>query len=266
MPGSSMMVIKKQADIVNKHENALLEGKAMETTDKHAGILAAGTLRSGFRARPFVQLQATIAKKMRRKRFVLFESLISALARPLTVLDVGGVQEFWEWMELIRDDIKVVLYNISPAVSKHSTLISRVGDARDMREFKDKEFQVVFSNSVIEHVGTYQQQHQMADEVQRVGEKYYVQTPNRYFPIEPHFLFPFFQFLPLGFRVFLVTHFNVGWRGRIRDKREALEAVKEIRLLNEKELKQLFPGASIHKEKFLGLTKSFIVYKGWESQ
>jgi len=235
----------------------------METTDKQTSILP-GRSASSSPVRKFIQLQADLAIRMRRKRIVLFVSLLSSLTRPLTILDVGGVQEFWQWVGLIRDDMKIVLYNVSPAESKHSTLISMVGDARNMREFKDKEFQVVFSNSVIEHVGTYRHQRQMAEEVQRVGERYYVQTPNRYFPIEPHFLFPFFQFLPLYFRIFLVAHFNLGWRGKILDKREAVEAVKEIRLLTEKELKQLFPGAMIRREKFLGLTKSFIVYKGWE--
>lgn len=215
--------------------------------------------------RKLVELQALIARNMRKKRIALFESLISHLSRPLHILDVGGEERFWEIVGLVDEDAKILLYNVTPSEVKYSTLTSMVGDARDMRQFTDKQFQIVFSNSVIEHVGTYAQQQQMAEEVKRVGERYYVQTPNRYFPIEPHFLFPFFQFLPLSVRIFLVTHFNVGWRGRISDKQEALQAVKEIRLLTESELKYLFPGANIYKEKFFGLTKSFIVYKGWEA-
>jgi hypothetical protein len=216
--------------------------------------------------RKLVEIQALFARKMRKKRIALFESLISRLPRPLNILDVGGEQRFWEIVGLIKEDAKILLYNVSPSEVSYSNLVAMVGDARDMREFKDKQFQIVFSNSVIEHVGTYAHQRQMAQEVQRVGERYYVQTPNRFFPMEPHFLFPFFQFLPVSFRVFLVTHFNLGWRGKIRDRQEALQAVNEIRLLTEKELEQLFPGAKIYREKLLGLTKSFIVYKGWELQ
>lgn len=212
-----------------------------------------------------LEVQAAFAGKLRKKRFTIFESLISSLPRPLSILDVGGEQHFWEHMGFIKDDVKITLYNVSRTEVRYPSLTSMVGDARDMREFKDKEFDIAFSHSVIEHVGTYLQQCRMAEEVQRVGRRYYVQTPNRFFPIEPHFLFPFFQFLPLSFRAFLVTHFNLGWKGKIPSKQEALQAVKEIRLLTEKELKNLFPGAKIYKEKFLGLTKSFTVYKGWEA-
>lgn len=214
--------------------------------------------------RTFIEVQAAVARKMRKKRIALFTSLIAKLPRPLHILDVGGEQRFWEIVGLIHEDAQILLYNVVPAEVSYPNLVNRTGDARDMREFSDRQFQIVFSNSVIEHVGSYAHQRQMAQEVQRVGERFYVQTPNRYFPLEPHFLFPFFQFLPVSFRVYLVTHFNLGWRGKIQDRQEALEAVNEIRLLTEKELKQLFPGAQIYREKLLGLTKSFIVYKGWE--
>lgn len=216
--------------------------------------------------RKLIAIQAAFARKMRKKRIALFTSLITRLPRPLQILDVGGEQRFWEIVGLIHEDAQILLYNVAPAHVSYPNLVARTGDARDMREFPDKQFQIVFSNSVIEHVGTYAHQRQMAQEVQRVGERFYVQTPNRYFPLEPHFLFPFFQFLPVSLRVFLVTHFNLGWRGKIRDRQAALEAVNEIRLLTEKELKLLFPGARIYKEKLLGLTKSFIVYNGWELQ
>ncbi len=233
----------------------------METTDKYtnhqSGIAPVSKL---------IEAQAVFARGMRKKRIAHFESLITPLRKPLTILDVGGTQAFWKLVGLINDDLKITLYNVSHFNVSYPTLVSMAGDARDMQEFKDKEFQIVFSNSVIEHVGSFAQQRQMADEVQRVGDRFYVQTPNRYFPLEPHFLFPFFQFLPVSFRVFLVTHFNLGWRGNIPDRQEALRAVQEIRLLTEKELKDLFPGAKIYKEKLLGLTKSFIVYKGWEFQ
>jgi len=231
----------------------------METTGKHARNLSRVSSK-----RKLVEAQAAFARKMRKKRIALFQSLISSLTRPLHILDVGGTQEFWEQMGLIKDDVEITIYNVLLIETSYPGLVSMAGDARNMREFKDKEFQIVFSNSVIEHVGTYAHQRQMAEEVQRVGERYYVQTPNRFFPLEPHFLFPFFQFLPVRLRVFLVTHFNLGWRGNIPDKQEALQAVQEIRLLTEKELKNLFPGAKMYKEKLLGLTKSFIVYKCWD--
>ncbi len=199
--------------------------------------------------------------KIRQKRFDFFKSFISSLPRPLSILDVGGTQEFWEKMEFIRDDVQVVLYNLSSSETSYPSLISMAGDARNMRKFKDGEFDIAFSNSVIEHVGTYEQQRQMAAEVQRVGKRYFVQTPNRYFPIEPHVLLPFFQFLPFRLRVFLLTHFKSPWGWKISSRQEAIQYVNDIRLLTEKEFRSLFPGARIYKERFLGLTKSFIAYK-----
>ena len=206
----------------------------------------------------------SIQTRIRKKRFAFFQSLISSLPRPLNVLDVGGTQEFWEKVGFIKPDVSILLYNLTQAETPYSQMKSMAGDARNMHEFKDKEFDVVFSNSVIEHVGTYQQQRQMAEEVQRVSKRYCVQTPNRYFPIEPHVLLPFFQFYPFGLKVFILSHFKTPWGWKIETKEEAIEYVNEIRLLTEKELRILFPGAKIYKERFLGFCKSLTMYKGWD--
>jgi hypothetical protein len=103
----------------------------------------------------------------------------------------------------------------------------------------------------------------MAREVKRVGMRYFVQTPNKYFPIEPHFLFPCFQFLPVPVRTWLLQHFHLGWRGRVADPQAARASVNSVRLLTRAELTDLFPEASLFEEKLLGLTKSFVVYAGW---
>jgi Methyltransferase domain len=201
---------------------------------------------------------ASIAINFRRKRFEFFKSLLASLPRPLHILDVGGTQIFWEIMGFIQDDIHLTILNTEPVEATCSNVTTIVGDARDMHELKDKQFEVVYSNAVIEHVGNFKQQRQMAEEVQRVGKRYIVQTPNRYFPIEPHVLIPFFQFFPLKLKVFTATHSpDWGW------KASHIEELSTIKLMSEKELRSVFPGAQIFKEDFLGLTKSFILYKGW---
>jgi 2-polyprenyl-3-methyl-5-hydroxy-6-metoxy-1,4-benzoquinol methylase len=139
---------------------------------------------------------------------------------------------------------------------------SIAGDARSVQA-DDSSSDVVFSNSVIEHVGTYQDQLQMAKEVCRVGRHYFVQTPNNYFPLEPHFLFPFFQFLPIRLRVLLLQNFNLGWFVKTPDQAKAMEIVEGIRLLSKREFVSLFPKASIYKEKVFGMTKSYVAYGGW---
>lgn len=202
--------------------------------------------------------------RLRRTRFALFRSLAETLPRPYTVLDVGGTEIFWEIMGYTKErDVSIVLLNLDRAPTSYPQFSSIIGDGRNMREFEDDQFDIVCSNSVIEHVGDLEDQRQMAKEITRVGKKYFVQTPNRYFPIEPHFLFPFFQFLPFALRVFLVRHFDLGWfaMGGVPDKASAEEIVRSIRLLTERELRQLFPDGTIYREKLLGLTKSFVVYR-----
>jgi ubiquinone/menaquinone biosynthesis C-methylase UbiE len=160
-----------------------------------------------------------------------------------------------------QDDVKIVLLNLYPIAATHDSFVSLVGDAKNMKEFEDESFDVVFSNSVIEHVGGFEQQRQMANEVRRVGKRIFLQTPNRYFPIEPHFLFPLFQFLPTRFQVYIIQHFSPGWLGKAADREQANKIVSSIRLLTKKELGILFPGVSIHQEKAFGLAKSFVVEK-----
>lgn len=95
----------------------------------------------------------------------------------------------------------------------------------------------------------------------RVGRALWIQTPNRWFPIEPHFLTPFIHWLPKRLRKRLVRNFTV-WGLVTRPTIEtAHEIVDEIRLLSAKELRELFPGCEIVRERFLGLTKSLIVVR-----
>jgi ubiquinone/menaquinone biosynthesis C-methylase UbiE len=138
---------------------------------------------------------------------------------------------------------------------------SIVGDACNLSGMNDQSFDIVFSNSVIEHLYTKEQQKKMANEVARVGKSYFIQTPNKYFPIEPHWLFPFFQFLPFSIQVFLTQHFTLGNIKKTNNKEAAINLVKEVRLVSKKDFESLFKDAKIYKEKIIGLTKSFTAYK-----
>lgn len=209
----------------------------------------------------------SLSNRFRRKRIESFARLLEQDDRPLKILDIGGTQIFWEMMGFLSksEDIEIWVLNLKEEQVKHRDLKMIVGDARNMAEFNDREFDIVFSNSVIEHLSTFEDQRRMANEVKRLGKKYYVQTPNKYFPIEPHFLFPFFQFLPLSMQLFLVTHFKAARGKNIKNRQIAKERITSIRLLTKGELKELFPEANISKEKFLGLTKSFIATYGWDS-
>jgi len=206
----------------------------------------------------------SLATAMRRKRFALFERLLATVPLPLTILDVGGAENFWERMGFAdRPGIAVTVLNIEAMPTRREHFQAVIGDATNMSIFRDKTFDVVFSNSVIEHVGDFEQQRRMAMEVRRVGHRYFLQTPNYYFPLEPHFLFPGFQWLPRDVRVALIRRFNLGWIKRIPEQAEAQRLIDSTRLLRRQELHALFPQASWYEEKIMGLTKSFVVYEGW---
>ena len=201
----------------------------------------------------------SVASRLRRRRFQLFRALVEPLEAPIRVLDVGGTAGFWrmvppEW----KSDLRITLLNLTHPDEVPEGFESVEGDARDLKGFDDASFDVVFSNSVIEHVGTAEDQRRMAAEVRRVGRRHYVQTPNRRFLIEPHFQFPLFQYLPEALRVGLVRRFALGWYPRLPDPEEAAELVRSIRLMTRSEFAGLFPGSTIVTERLFGLPKSFI--------
>ena len=118
--------------------------------------------------------------------------------------------------------------------------------------FEDRLFDIAFSNSVIEHMPPAAQQ-LFAAEIRRVAGRYFVQTPNRWFPIEPHYQLPFFQFLPRRVRRALNARFTLGW--------QAKGEWEEITLLTAGDLRRLFPDAEVHRERTLGLTKSLMAVR-----
>jgi len=205
----------------------------------------------------------SIAHKFRMKRFLLFNKTFANIlssGEKVKILDVGGTEMYWENMGITKyPKICILLLNLAKESTSNKNIESISGNACDMKEFNNNQFDIVFSNSVIEHVGDFQRQKSMANEIMRVGKNYFLQTPNYYFPFEPHYLFVGIHWLPVTFRAFLITRYSLGWVKRIPDYNQALKFVKDIRLLKYKELKSLFPRATILREKYIGLTKSFIV-------
>jgi len=206
------------------------------------------------------QRPGSAALRMRKKRHGVFLNFLSRFSESVTVLDVGGTAGYWKSVGFKNDGrIKIFLLNLEPCQHDSDDFSCIAGDMRDMRQFSDGAFDVVFSNSTIEHLATFDDQMKAASEIRRVGKAHFIQTPNYFFPLEPHFLFPFFQFLPLALKVFLVRHFHLGWFKRCPRKEDAEELVRSIRLLRKKELIELFPGDVIDEEKALGFVKSFII-------
>ena len=108
----------------------------------------------------------SFSNRLRAKRFQKFEGLVSRLPRPMRILDVGGENSFWEkrgWAGI--DDVQITLLNIFQQEKRNANVTPVIGHAMDLRQFGDRSFDIVFSNSVIEHLFTFENQALMAAEV-----------------------------------------------------------------------------------------------------
>lgn len=176
-----------------------------------------------------------------------------------SILDVGGSLGWWQMVSPRNRDITIVNLDGRHEASVHAAgLRFLTADAREL-PFADGSFDLVVSNSVIEHVGSLDDQRRFAREAVRCGRALYLQTPNRWFPIEPHLIAPFIHWLPFPVLRRLVRWCSVwGWVNR-PSQAVIDEFVRDIRLLNRREAEMLFPGCDIGEERFLGMTKSFVI-------
>ncbi len=200
----------------------------------------------------------SLAHSYRSKRFELFKELLNKMPKPIQILDLGGTVDFWQAMNFNENDVTITLLNLISVESVPAPFLSVKGDATNLNGIADQSYDIVFSNSVIEHLFTWENQQKMAAEIMRVGKKHFIQSPNYWFPVEPHWVFPFFQYFPKKLRVYMTQHYTLGHIGKIYNSNEAERQVEEIRLLTRKEYAQLFPQSKIFEEKFIGITKSFI--------
>ncbi|SFQ22163.1 2-polyprenyl-3-methyl-5-hydroxy-6-metoxy-1,4-benzoquinol methylase [Butyrivibrio proteoclasticus] len=212
-----------------------------------------------------------MANKLRKKRMMIFEGFIEQYFseelknnKQIKVLDIGGDITFWQSMGCkYFDQMDITLLNIdaNPFPNLPVNVKAVVGNALDMQDISDKEYDICFSNSCIEHVGKEKEWAMMAKEMKRAGKHYFLQTPNRYFPIEPHFLVPFFQFFPLKLKASMINKHQLGFWPQGKDWEDSLKIADEIKLLSYRNLRTLFPEAEIKREMLGGLTKSYMVYK-----
>jgi len=201
---------------------------------------------------------AAISRHFRRRRMAQFVAVLGVTSET-RVLDIGGTPDNWR---LLAAPPRLVLLNTPRAAADLAGASAWVaGDGRAL-PFRDAAFDVVFSNSVIEHVGDLASQRQFAREVARVGRAYWVETPDRWFPVEQHLLTPFLHWLPRRWQRALVPRFN-WWRVLVplsADRRDFYidHYLRDVRLLGPRELRALFPEARILRERVLGVAKSLV--------
>lgn len=196
----------------------------------------------------------------RRRRMKQFFALFAPSAQT-RVVDIGGATNTWLAETTNETAFPVTLVNLRfPDRLDGNRFTAVSGDATAL-PFADASFDIAFSNSVIEHMTTWERQQAFAQEARRVAGRLWIQTPARSFPLEPHLLSPFFQYLPRKLQTRLARHFTL-WGLLTKPTPERVEEmISDIRLLTYREMKQLFPDCRILKERVLGLTKSYIAIR-----
>lgn len=197
------------------------------------------------------------SRRFRSKRMQRFVRDFDVTA-DTRVLDIGGTLYNWS-LAPVRP--RLTLLNMPRALETKPEGVEWVAADGCALPFGDGSFDIVFSNSVIEHLTTVERQRLFAAEVARVGKRYCVQTPNRWFPVETHLLTPCVHFLPKRWQAPMVRRWTV-WAMLTGTREKGNFYIEhylaDVRLLDRRELQALFPRATVIRERFLGLTKSLI--------
>ncbi len=199
----------------------------------------------------------------RARRFRVFLERLAPDSAEI-LIDVGGNPLTWtEFPQPVAriDSLNIRSVEWDEGSYPNHNIHTLVGDGCAM-DFPDFAYDIVFSNSVIEHLGSFERQRKFASEVRRVGRRIWLQTPAFECPIEPHFLAPLVHWLPKGLRKMVVRWMTPrGWLER-PTKQDASEMVESIRHLRKSEMEELFPDCEIMIERLCGIIpKSYIAIR-----
>ncbi len=160
----------------------------------------------------------------------------------MRVVDLGGTSQFW--ISAPTRPASVTLVNLTAPDPGLPAWIEGVsGDACSAGEDLDgMSFDLVFSNSTIEHIGGPARCQEFASSVRRLAAHHWVQTPYRYFPLEPHWMFPGFQFLPIAAQSRVAASWPLSHsRSRGEEIEDPVGAAISTSLLSKTELRYYFP-------------------------
>jgi hypothetical protein len=213
----------------------------------------------------------SFGSRLRRRRIQWLVGLVRAAHEKrgaVSVLDLGGTAAYWRAFPtdtLEQCNVSITLLNLPEPDVHPVPLPPRFravdGDACRLVDYEDQSVDIVHSNSVLEHVGGWAQMEAFAKEVRRVGRAYFVQTPNFWFPMEPHFMMPGFHWLPKPARVWLVQQAAFGHRRRQESVAAAVRIVESVDLIDRSMFRSLFPDADHVTERFFMLPKSLMAIK-----
>jgi len=205
-----------------------------------------------------------------KERISFLKSKINFFPK-MKILDLGGYDGvFMDKISTVCNDLDITISDIDKnaleiAKSKGYKTIHMDGSV--IFPFADNEFDLIFCNSVIEHVtipktdvwmkqknkkfesDSFKFQSLFAKEIRRCAKHYFVQTPHKYFIIESHTWFPFVGYFSHNSIICIVSVLNKFW---------IKKSDPDWYLLSGKQMKELFPNAQIFTTKKIGFPKEII--------
>ena len=200
----------------------------------------------------------------RTRKLKLFDKVMRP-SKDMKVLDVGGQanpygKEEIQFIDNYRWKKNVSVVNLS---GEHISVVKKfypeieavVGDCCEL-PWPDKSFDIVYSNAVIEHLGNFTRQKKMATEVMRVGKRWFVTTPNRWFPFEFHTRLPFVTWFPGNVYLWISDLISYS---HIKKKYTMGKKIRGLRLMSVRELKECFQNSKIVKHRVTFMAETLIV-------
>ena|ERR1700693_4941023 len=145
-------------------------------------------------------------------------------------------------------------------------IVNRRADVLTLTKDDFTSFDLIFSNSMIEHLSSQHAQRELADRIVSSELPYFIQVPNKYAPIDPHIprlYLPFFGAYPkpVQARILTLTAFDRGGR-KPASLAEAYESfLNYYNPLGMRDMRKLFPGAKVEFERAFGAPMSILAYR-----
>ena len=203
----------------------------------------------------FLSLVRRFSPAVRRRRMRKMMAIFN-LPAGSKVIDLGGVSRIWNFVEI---PLNITIVNLPGSykgedLDTHHQFTYLEGDATSLPNLQDGSFDLVFSNSVIEHVGDTERQRMFAGEVRRLAAYYFIQTPAIWFPLEAHTGVPFWWFLPNWIKARLHRRWSrilPAWN----------DMVLGTTVISKRALQSFFPDGSLLTERAFLIPKCYCVFR-----
>ena len=204
-----------------------------------------------------------LSRISRARKLDLFNKIMNP-TKQMKLLDVGAqinpdgdgmlqLIDTYKWKNNISA-VNISKEHISAIRKFYPEIDAVVCDACEL-PWPDKHFDIVYSNAVIEHVGSFERQMKMASEIMRVGKRWFVTTPNSWFPFEFHLRLPFVTWLPGNCYLRIgeiISYDHAKRKYKLGRKRN------DLRLMSAGELRKCFPSGKVVKQRVTFMAETLI--------